>query len=782
MGIPDPARYFAYLFVALIAASLKVEVPGTAGTISVNFLFILIGIAQMSLAETLSFGCAATVVQCLWRAPVRPRPVQVLFNVSSMAVAITCSYGVYHGFSLMLGPDGWPVFLLLAAAVFFVANTVPIAAVISFTENKRLRTVWRGCYFWSFPYYLVGGALAGLLSIASHYAGWQASFLALPVLYIICRSYRLYITRLESDKRHAEEITTLHVQTIEALALAIEAKDCTTHAHLRRVQVYALHIGKDLGLSEPELQALRAAAVLHDIGKLAIPEHIISKPGRLTPEEYERIKIHPVVGAEILSRVNFPYPVVPIVRAHHERWDGSGYPDGLKEGGIPIGARILAAVDCFDALTSDRQYRRALPFQEAIRRVAAEAGVSFDPRVVEAIQRRSADLKRLAHAAKDGACPVPTSRQIERGLEPAAGFEHPLEALAGRAQDSEPDFVASVAAARDEVHALFEVAHDLGASLSLDETLSLLAVRLKRMISYDCIAIYVRRGGRLIPEYVNGEDCRLFASLEIPIGTGLSGWVAENRQPILNGNPAVESINLSSALRSAIAVPLEGVSSLVGVLALYHSDQDAFTRDHVRILLAISGKVALSIESAQRSHPAASPLTSDPLTGLPNARALFLHLDSEVMRAKRGNQELAVLLCDFDAFKRVNDRFGHLAGDRVLREVARTMRAACREYDYAARMGGDEFVLVLPGIRPEGLRNVIQRLRQATAKAARPVCGEELLTLSVGEAFFPQDGGNAEQLLAHADRSMHRVKQWQKLVFNADDNMARLDWLPTAVQ
>src|SRR2546430_903702 len=225
--------------------------------------------------------------------------------------------------------------LVASGATFFVLNTVPVACVISLTEQKSLRKVWSECYFWSFPYYLLGAAIAGIVELIDRKTGWQSSVLILPVVYLIFRSYRLYLARLEAERSHAENMAALHLRTIEALALAIEAKDHSTHEHLQRVQVYAMSIGKEMGLSESELEALRAAAVLHDIGKLAVPEHIISKPGRLTPEEFERMKIHPLVGAEILERVQFPYPVVPIVRAHHERWDGNGYPCGLRGQEIP---------------------------------------------------------------------------------------------------------------------------------------------------------------------------------------------------------------------------------------------------------------------------------------------------------------------------------------------------------------------------------------------------------------------------------------------------------------
>ena len=247
------------------------------------------------------------------------------------------------------------------------------------------------------------------------------------------RSYRLYLGKLETEKRHAEKLSSLHLRTIEALALAIEAKDETTGEHLQRVRVYAMELAKELGLSEDETEALRAASVLHDIGKLAVPEHIISKPGKLTPEEFEKMKIHPIVGAEILEQVDFPYPVVPIVRAHHEKWDGSGYPNGLAGEAIPIGARILAAVDCLDALASDRQYRKALPLDDAMAKVVSEAGTSFDPKVVAILQRRYVELEKLANEQPLQAPPkLSTDIKVERGLAPDAGFAESAEPASER--------------------------------------------------------------------------------------------------------------------------------------------------------------------------------------------------------------------------------------------------------------------------------------------------------------------------------------------------------------
>jgi len=758
-------RALCFLVVSAIASALKVSLPTITGTMSVNFLFILIGIVELDFPSTLIIGCMGSLIQCLWKSKTRPKPHQVVFNTGAMALSVAVSYYIYHANMASLPADSNPVRLGVTACMFFLMNTIPVAAAIGMTEGKSLTRIWYDCYFWCFPYYLGGASIAWILSVLSRQTNWHASLVLIPIIYFIYRSYRTYLGRLEDEKSHVEEMAALHLRTIEALALAIEAKDHTTHDHLRRVRIYATEVGKDLGLSSAEMQALRAAALLHDIGKLAVPEQIISKPGKLTPEEFEKIKIHPVVGAEILERVQFPYPVVPIVRAHHEKWDGSGYPAGLKGAEIPIGARILSTVDCLDALASNRQYRRALPLERAMEIIKSEAGKSFDPKVVEVLSSRYAELEQLALAQNWDKKRLSTHVKIEKGLAPAAGFEQ-TPPVTSRKDAFDP--LCSIAAARQEVQMLFELTQDLGNSLSLNETLSVVSVRLKRLVPYDSIAVYVLRDQKLVPEYVNGENFRLFSSLEIPVGEGLSGWVAQNRKPILNGNPSVEAGYMGdpakfSTLRSALALPLEGLNGAVGVLALYRAEKDAFTKDNLRILLAISSKVSLAIENALKYRQVENSATIDYLTNLPNARSLFLRLDSELARCRRMNIALAVLVCDLDGFKQVNDGFGHLTGNKVLSSVANRLKASCREYDYVARMGGDEFVLLLPHITRESVDDRIHQMMRIAAEAGEIIPGKRFLSMSVGDAFYPVDGNNAEELLATADRRMYKNKQQQRL-------------------
>jgi len=756
----DLFRYVCFLVVALAASVLKVRLPGIKATMSANFLFILVGIIDLSYSETLFMGCFGGLVQTLWRAHPRPRPIQWLFNLANLALSITAAEMVFHSRLAATIGFRWPLLMAAAATTYFAFNTISVAGIIAMTEGRNPVHVWKECYLWAFPYYLLGALIACGVSLVNRLLGWQVALLVFPIVYWIYRSYQTYLSRLDAQKKHAEQIAALHLRTIEALSLAIEAKDHTTHDHLRRVQVYAVEIAKDLGLDESMLNAIRAASMLHDIGKLAVPENILSKPGRLTPEEFEKMKIHPIVGSEILDRVEFPYPVVPMVRSHHEKWDGTGYPDGLKREAIPIGARILSAVDCFDALASERPYRRALTPEEAMSTLSAEKGRSFDPRVVEVMERRYAELEVIVSTMETERRRLDIAPRMDRPVAPSSGFAE----MPNEAEVRATSFLTSIISARQEAQLLFELAQTLGNSLSLKETLSVVAVRLKEMIPHDSIVFFVCQDGMLIPEYVHGVDYDLFTSIRIPLGQGLSGWVARNEKSITNGNPAAETLHLGAssritALQSALCIPLRGRDGVAGVLTLYHRERNCFTKDHLRLLLAASSKLGLSVENALQYEQAQSTASTDYLTGLPNARSICLHLEKELTRIRRSRRPLAVLLCDLNGFKKVNDKFGHLTGNKLLQEVAAKFKASCREYDQVGRLGGDEFVFVLPEVTKELVAEMEKRLARAVREASRTICGETIVSVSVGSALFPADGISGEELLSEADRSMYEIKE-----------------------
>jgi diguanylate cyclase (GGDEF)-like protein/putative nucleotidyltransferase with HDIG domain len=772
----DPLKFACYLLIAILASTMKVSLPGIDSTMSVTFLFILLGVLELSLPEALILGCAAALVQTLWKPKKRPQLVQVVFNIFGVTANGIWLTSLAYKYAMVLFRGSLTLSVLAAGGTYYLTNSIPVSAILALISKRSMIKIWKETHFWGLPYNLAGAAVVGAIHYCNRFVGWQNSLLIVPVMYMIYRSFHLYLSRLEEQKKrveiearqveieklHVEEVCSLHMRTIEGLALAIDAKDHVTHDHLHRVRVYAAEIAKVLKLGKLDSDALDAAALLHDIGKLAVPDHIVSKPGRLTPEEFEKMKIHPIVGADILERVAFPYPVAPIVRSHHEKWDGTGYPDGLKGEEIPIGARILAAVDCLDAVASDRQYRKALPLDEAMKLIVKESGKSYDPKVVEILSRRYVELEASAVLSLEtaGKDKHSFSYNVEKGDKPGTGFEINLkQRIHGQA-----DFLSSIASARQEAHTLFELSQDLGNSLSLDETLSLVAMRLRKLVPYDSIVVFVKKGDILEPEFVSGDNFRLLSSLEIPIGRGLCGWVAQNSKPIVNGNPEVDpgfvhERKQTTELRSALAVPLEGVTGLVGVLALYQSEPDAFTSDHLRILQVITSKVAHFIENALKYRQAESSAINDYLTGMPNARALSIHLDQELARCKREHSSVAVMVCDLDGFKAINDRYGHVAGDKVLKLFSSLIQDVCRKYDYAARMGGDEFVIVAPNMSPGSVSEKAILLNAMAQEAGREICGKDILSLSLGAAFYPQDGLDAEQLLTEADRKMYMAKK-----------------------
>ncbi len=763
-------RFIVYLLLAIATSGMKVTFPGVQGSISLNFVFIMLSLIELQPPEILLVAVASAAAQTYWPAKGHVKPVHLFFNTTCVGLAALGAIWAYHKPWFGNIPEGELLRLTFAGVAYFMVNTVPIATVIALTEAQSIQAVVRTFYDWTFCYYLVGVSLAEVVHRVTRGLGWSFTLALLPPLYLVYRSVRVYFGKMEQEKAYAENMAALHLRTIEALATAIEAKDECTGDHLRRVQVYSLELAKHLGLSSDEVHALQAASILHDIGKLAVPDYIISKPGKLTPDEFDKMKVHTVVGAEILEQVAFPYPVAPIVRSHHEKWDGSGYPDGLKAEDIPIGARILSAVDCLDALASDRQYRRALPLDEAMNYVAGLAAKSFDPQVVDILKANYREFERLAQNTPLRNHRLSKDLIVRRGEAPDAGFEKSAStamAPGGRVPGAAAD---SIATAREEIRAIVDLAMDLSKSLRMEDILSILAARLKQLVPYDCLAIYVRERSVLKAQYTNGLNSERFAALEIPVGQGLSGWVVENAKAIVNGNPAVEPGYLDDSapletLHSALSIPLgDGVEQLSGALTLYRTDKDAYSADHLRVLLAIRGDIARAVDGAIRFQKAEQGTGADELTGLPTRAALLAYLQDGFAAQRKA---VTVLLCDIEEFRRVNELFGRPTGDELLKLAGNILRHNSRSIDYVARAGADEFVLLLAAARPEELDGKIEALDRLVANACRGLCGEESSGLAIGVACFPENGADAESLMAFAEQALANAKEARRASRNA---------------
>ena len=606
----------------------------------------------------------------------------------------------------------------------------------------------------------VGGAIAAACGVlagsALSVSGiWLAPMTAIAMLL----AYLGYRRRVEEERRHAHETSELHLATIEALALAIDAKDQTTPNHVRRVQTLAVGLARALGMSDTEIQGIKTAALLHDIGKLAVPEHILAKPGALTPEEFQKVRVHPQVGADIVATIPFPYPVTSLILSHHERWDGGGYPSGLKEDEIPLGARVLAVADYFDALTSDRPYHKAITLDAAIGLLKQESGKALDPRIVDAFVTALPEL--LAAETPDPDLAVPTS--------PDAG-EPGLTSLDRTAAQPQPSVFADIAVARREIYGLYQIAQSMGTSLGVAETMALISSKLSDLVPFSAcgLFLYSKPDERLQCRFATGTDSELIQQLTLRTGQGLTGWVARNQRPLVNARPSADLEAMGSKaptiLQSALVCPLIFEKRLIGTLAVYHTDVSFYGEDHRRLLDRICEQAAAVINNAVIFEQTQEASLTDPLTGLPNTRSMFQHLTRELARAERLSSEVALLVMDLDRFKEINDSFGHQAGDQALRDVAAVLRGAIRPYDMCVRYAGDEFIVVLGGCGREEAESKRLELKNTVERIVfEPRPGERFpLAISAGAAIFPQDGDTYEALLAKADGRMYQDKNAQK--------------------
>ncbi len=688
-GTASTNPHLAYTLVAFMAFGLDLADGTTMG-----FLFMILALPKIGWMEALLMASAAQMILVAVRRE-HPEPKALLESLMANAAAVLTTQLVFHAPNLQRFDQ--PIRLMLASGVCFLTLRI---------IDVQKRDVW------SFAYYPVAGAIAALFPISA---------LLPPLVYLTWRSCRLYERRLKKQREQSRKVASLHLRTIEALAQAIEARDQPASRNPRRVQIYCIEMAKAMNLPEMEIEALRAASLLYDIGEMAVPENIILKPGPLTPDEYEKVKIHPVVGAEILERVQFPYPVAPIVLAHHERWDGKGYPNGLSGEAIPIGARVLAVVDTFDALISARHHRCALSVEDALQRIRSESGRAYDPKIAALLEKRHKAWERLATAT------------------PARRFE-------------------SILSAQREVQVVLDLTQKLGSSLELSDTFAALKPALQSLIPFETLAVWVERDGMLAAEYVAGEHLAVWSSLHIPLGAGVSGKVAAKAELMVNGDATEEfahagiQAELVSA-RFVLGVPLES-GGIRGTLALYRSGEPKFTFEDARVLSMVAPKLSVAVANGLRFQMTASQAATDSLTGLPNASALFSRLEA--------GSPAAVLICDLDGFKLINDTHGHLTGNRLLEGLASAFRRSCRGSDFVARMGGDEFVMVLEGIGPEEIGARIAQFRDLVRAVGREVCGGDVLDASFGAAFCPVDGTTPNELLAFADRQMYRRKAENK--------------------
>jgi len=567
---------------------------------------------------------------------------------------------------------------------------------------------------------------------------------------LIQRRNRGEIICLAQERRRAAQLADINSAVIASFAMAIDAKDQHTHGHTQRVRDIAVMIAEEIDMSQDEIDALKTAAMLHDIGKLAVPDYILSKPSQLTEDEMKKVQTHTMVGAAILESVKFPWPVVPIIRSHHEWFDGSGYPDKIAGDQIPLGARVLAVADVYDALLSHRPYRPAMTVQEAVKFMQDRSGTQFDPEILEVCFR------------------VLSSGRAQNQF----GFIFNADGTSGPGGDTpgQRAVYQGIAQAHQELLALYEIVQTMGQSLNMEETADLVISKTKRIIDFATCVLYLSdpETGDLTGVAASGPYAEVIRGRQLPCGAGVSGAVALSGIPSGIGQSATEDLVLllgpalkECSLTEVLAAPLAGDRGVIGVLTLYRPTSRPFSEDEARLSVTIARQAAIAINNANQYEVTKRSALTDQLTGLANARYFFITLEQELSKAKEEQTPTSLIAVDLNNLKYVNDNFGHQQGDRTLKVLAEIFRHHVRDSDTVVRYAGDEFFIILPTTSNKEAVETANRIKAAVRETKLEMRPDRIIPLSAsfGVATFPGDAEDPQGLIAVADRAMYADKR-----------------------
>lgn len=579
----------------LLTGTFTVRIPGVKARLSVSDTFVFTSVLLFGPAAGTITALLDALIISLRAGQLMREPFRLIFNISLVAITTRLSGEVFFGiagippYSVAHTPLAQilvPLFLFTLS--YFLLNSWLVTLALALDRNESALTIWRHNFLWLSVNYFGGGSVAGLLVTYTREIDFTTLGIIIPLLLISYLTFKTSLGRIEDANQHLTQVNKMYLSTIETLAMAIDAKDQITHGHIRRVQRLAVGLAKTVGVNDDlQLRAIEAAALLHDMGKLAIPEFILNKPGRLTPNEFDVMKQHANIGAEILGSIQFPYPVVPIVRHHHECWDGSGYPDRIKGVAIPLGARILSVVDCFDALTSDRPYRPRMSINDAIAVLLERRGTMYDPLIVDKFIEAQGTLSELAEVSDADTEPIDTfATKLRISPEPpqpsmaGAGERLPIKALS-----------------------LLRSIKPSPVGTSIEDLGVIASKQLSKLASFAALAIYCTDddGRTLRCRYAEEPLRDLLYMPEIPFGERLSGWVAAHRTPIWNSDA---TLDLSAELAKSKGIALGSSVALmdgevtVGALTLYSTAGAEISVEQRVLIQSVAPLLATAVSSA----------------------------------------------------------------------------------------------------------------------------------------------------------------------------------------
>ncbi len=740
-------NWFVLAVLTLVSGSATVKLPSVPATISVSETFVFTSVLLFgSAAGTITVALDALVIS-LWLARKGHPFYRIAFNVCALPASLWLAAHLFYWIwgRPPLSSESSPVAIreliepLLAFTIsYYLLNSWFIAIAISLEKKLPPFAVWKDNFAWLSLNYFGGASVAALLVSYTRDIDYAYLAFVLPLLAVLYFTFSTSLGRVEDANRHLLELNRLYMSTIETLAMAIDAKDQITHGHIRRVQTYAIGLAKQLGVKDSaQLSAIEAASLLHDMGKLAVPEYILNKPGPLTPAEFEKMKLHASVGADILSSIEFPYPVVPIVRHHHESWDGSGYPDGLAGSDIPLGARILSVVDCFDALTSDRPYRPKLSDADALAILVQRRGSMYDPLIVDTFINTYSSF----------------------AVRPESSEPPLVSALvtATAAEQASTSSLENITASAEETLVLYNLARALSAPMDAVQILNTAAQHLRRVVPISTCVLYIFNAvtDELCAVHSVGDAAPHFSGMMIARGQRLSGWVAANQRTIVNSDPVLDLGEMGRLirprLRSCLSTPLTSEGSLVGVLTLYSSEVKAFTEDHRRVLEAVAGQCAsVYCRSLEAAHPRER-------SGLATASSALSEQHLEDLLA----DELATNASHVSAIF-IETPWFSMATEQQRKEVGLAVGSTAGNFAASLYWFGyreHELVLLIPAMEHSNHSSIAKELAGKIVRiaAAPNGGGRKPAVVNLRVAVAPSDGRTLSELAASS--LGHRIRE-----------------------
>ena len=747
---------------------IKTTHTGVSGSNSLVFLAIIIYGPQLAV-----FPAGVDALAASKR--IKPRPLIYVFNIASFLISAYVAGAVFYWTQaqLLAGAAqpviGRPILIfaipVIALGLAYYAVNNALAAVITklvFGTGFR-QTIWKKIP-WEPMVYVAEALAAGIVHYVAVNCDWVTATvvlgLAIPIPVLVYYTFKAYRDTLQERDKHYKEVTEINDSILEMLAMAVDAKDQTTHDHIQRVKLFAMRMGQIIGLSDAEINALKAGALLHDIGKIGVPAYILNKPGKLTEHEFEQMKMHTIIGADMLSNIKFGYPVVPVVRHHHERWDGKGYPDGLKGAQIPITARVLTLVDCYDALRSDRPYHRAMAREQVLEYLTNNKEVYFDPDLVDLFIAQVDDLEAQAAQfkpeARKAAQTVPAAL---KSATPAAGLDTTATMAAAETSDAADSHgrrrvtaaLYTIAEANQRVSELYEITRSLAGALSLEETSAILSDRLSKLMPFTTCAVSLFDADHSEFEIVHssGRHSELFANRRFPISAGIVGWVIQNCRPMYNTNPLLDLGFLTPAAaneyKGVMVFPLSKNDEPLGAIALYSTDIQVYNSEYIQLMDSIAQAVADSVHNGIALERARRAATTDPVTGLSIMAAFVATFQREHARSSRSGMPLSVVVAEVNNLPEAAAKSGK-SEEELMNRLGRLIKSRLRESDLIARKSSGSFVLLLTDSGRNEALEVLARMHDTIVQSAHGA----KLSIDIGAATAPDDGATLDDLLRTA--------------------------------